>query len=143
MIEEGVVMRDLTMENPIRAIREISHDVTGRRKVRLANGREASALEIQGEYLSKARDFVDRRQISTPTIEMALDLWERGLKAVESDDLGLVDREIDWVIKWKLIDRYRAKHGLPLGHPRIAQLDLAYHDIHRGRGLYYGVLFLQ
>ena len=62
MIEEGVVMRDLTMENPIRAIREISHDVTGRRKVRLANGREASALEIQGEYLSKARDFVDRRR---------------------------------------------------------------------------------
>ena len=104
MIEEGVVMRDLTMENPIRAIREISHDVTGRRKVRLANGREASALEIQGEYLAKARDFVDRREISTPIIEQALDLWERGLKAVESDDLGLVDREIDWVIKWKLID---------------------------------------
>ncbi len=47
MIEEGVVMRDLTMENPIRAIREISHDVTGRRKIRLANGREASALDIQ------------------------------------------------------------------------------------------------
>ena len=117
MIEEGVVMRDLTMENPIRAIREISHDVTGRRKIRLANGREASALEIQHEYLSKARDFVDRREISTPVIEAALDLWERGLKAVESDDLGLVDREIDWVIKWKLIERYRAKHGLPLGPP--------------------------
>ena len=137
MIEEGVVMRDLTMENPIRAIREISHDTTGRRKVRLANGREASALEIQAEYLSKARDFVDRRQISTPLIERTLDLWERGLKAVESDDLGLVDKEIDWVIKWKLIDAYRAKHGLPLGHARIAQLDLAYHDIHRSRGLYY------
>jgi proteasome accessory factor A len=137
MIEEGVVMRDLTMENPIRAIREISHDVTGRRKVRLANGREASALDIQGEYLTKARDFVDRRGISTPVIERSLDLWERGLKAVESDDLGLVDREIDWVIKWKLIDRYRAKHGLPLSHPRVAQLDLAYHDIHRNRGLYY------
>ena len=130
-------MRDLTMENPIRAIREISHDVTGRRKIRLANGREASALDIQQEYLTKARDFVDRRAISTPTIEAALDLWERGLKAVESDDLGLVDTEIDWVIKWKLIDAYRAKHGLPLGHARIAQLDLAYHDIHRGRGLYY------
>ena len=135
MIEEGVVMRDLTMENPIRAIREISHDVTGRRKVRLANGREASALDIQQEYLAKARDFVDRREISTPVIEQALDLWERGLKAVESDDLGLVDREIDWVIKWKLIERYRAKHGLPLGHPRIAQLDLAYHDIKPGRGV--------
>ena len=34
-------------------------------------------MEIQAEYLGKARDFVDRRQISTPTIERALDLWER------------------------------------------------------------------
>ena len=46
-------MRDLTLENPIRAIREISHDMTGRRKVRLANGREASALEIQAEYFDQ------------------------------------------------------------------------------------------
>ncbi|GGR40534.1 proteasome accessory factor A [Nocardioides luteus] len=137
MIEEGVVMRDMTMENPIRAIREIAHDLTGRRKVRLANGREASALDIQNEYLTKAREFVDRREITDPTMLAALDLWERGLKAIESDDLSLVDREIDWVIKWKLIERYRAKNGLPLGHARVAQLDLAYHDIHRNRGLYY------
>jgi proteasome accessory factor A len=137
MIEEGVVMRDLTMENPIRAIREISHDMTGRRKVRLANGREASALDIQQEYLNRARDFVDRRELETPLIRRVLDLWERTLKAVESEDFSLVEREIDWVIKWKLIERYRSQQGLPLSHPRIAQLDLAYHDIHRGRGLYY------
>jgi proteasome accessory factor A len=61
MVEAGVVMRDLTLENPIRAIREVSHDMTGRRKVRLANGREASSLEIQKEYLDKAREFIDRR----------------------------------------------------------------------------------
>ncbi len=137
MIEEGVVMRDLTLENPIRAIREISHDMTGRRRVRLVNGREASALEIQAEYLGRARDFVDRRGIHTPTIEATLDLWERGLKAVESGDLSLVDREIDWVTKYTLIERYRAKHGLMWGDPRVAQLDLAYHDINRDRGLYY------
>ncbi|CAM3195851.1 Pup--protein ligase [Nocardioides dubius] len=137
MIEEGVVMRDLSLENPIRAIREISHDMTGRRKVRLANGREASALEIQGEYFSRARDFVDRRQLHDPVLDRALDLWERGLKAIEAEDLSLVDRELDWVIKWKLIERYRAKHGLSLGSARVAQLDLAYHDIRRDRGLYY------
>jgi proteasome accessory factor A len=111
--------------------------MTGRRKVRLANGREASALDIQNEYLSRARDFVDRRELHTPVVDQALDLWERGLKAVESGDLGLVERELDWVIKWKLIERYRAQHGLPLSHARVAQLDLAYHDIHRGRGLFY------
>ncbi|MBA2455200.1 MAG: Pup--protein ligase [Nocardioidaceae bacterium] len=137
MVEEGIVMRDLTLENPIRAIREISHDMTGRRRVRLVNGRELSALELQGEYLAKARDFVDRRELHTTTIDRMLDLWERGLKAVESGDLSLVEREIDWVIKYALIDRYRAQHNLTWGHPRVAHLDLAYHDIHRDRGLYY------
>src|SRR3954454_11305968 len=137
MVEAGVVLRDQTLENPIRAIREVSHDLTGRRRVRLANGREASALEIQEEYLNRAKDFVDARGLHTDTIKRVLDLWERGLRAIGSGDLGLVDREIDWVIKHRLVERYRGKHDLPLSSPRIARLDLAYHDIHRERGLHY------
>ncbi|WP_141575070.1 Pup--protein ligase [Actinomadura sp. WMMA1423] len=136
MIEAGVVMRDLTLENPIRAIREVSHDMTGRRKVRLANGREASSLEIQKEYYTKARDFVDARG-GDATAKRVLELWERTLRAVETGDLDLVSREIDWVIKYKLIERYRRKYDLPLSSPRVAQLDLTYHDVHRDRGLYY------
>ncbi|CAA9302532.1 MAG: Pup ligase PafA, possible component of postulated heterodimer PafA-PafA' [uncultured Frankineae bacterium] len=136
MVEAGVVMRDLTLENPIRAIREISHDVTGRRRVKLANGREASALEIQREYHSRATDFIDRRG-GDATVRRVLDLWGRTLQAVDTGDLSLVDREIDWVTKYQLIERYRAKHDLPLSSPRIAQLDLAYHDVNRHRGLYY------
>ncbi|RIQ35859.1 MULTISPECIES: Pup--protein ligase [Jiangella] len=137
MIEAGVGLRDMTLENPIRAIREISHDLTGRRKVRLAGGREASALEIQEEYFTKARDFVERRELATPAIQRVLELWERTIKAIDSADLSLVENEIDWVTKYRLIERYRAKHNMTLTHPRVAQLDLAYHDIHRGRGLYY------
>jgi proteasome accessory factor A len=136
MVEAGVTMRDLTLENPIRAIREISHDLTGRRKVKLANGREASALEIQREFHSRATDFIDRRG-GDATVLRVLDLWGRTLKAVETGDLSLVDREIDWVTKYQLIERYRAKHDLPLSSPRVAQLDLAYHDVNRHRGLYY------
>ena len=136
MVEAGVVMRDLSLENPIRAIREISHDLTGLRRVRLANGREASALEIQSEYFLKARDFVDRREIADPVVLRVLDLWERVLEAVRTEKMELVDREIDWVIKRSLLDRYQARHDLPLSSPRVAQIDLAYHDIRRGRGLY-------
>ncbi|BCJ35605.1 Pup--protein ligase [Actinocatenispora thailandica] len=135
MIEAGVVMRDLTLENPIRAIREVSHDVTGRRTVRLASGREASALDIQQEYYTKAVDFVAQRGGDEVT-KRILELWGRVLGAVESGDLTSVRREIDWVSKFDLIERYRAKHDLPLAHPRVAQLDLAYHDLRRGRGLY-------
>lgn len=137
MIEAGVPMRDMTLDNPIRAIREISADPTGRKKVHLANGRELSALEIQAEYFGKAAEFLDRQGIHTPTIDRAMDLWERTLKAVESDDLSLVEREIDWVIKYTMLDRYRSRHGLEWSDPRIAQMDLAYHDIRRDRGLFY------
>ncbi|MFF5965823.1 Pup--protein ligase [Streptomyces collinus] len=137
MIEAGTVMRDLTLENPIRAIREVSHDITGRRKVRLASGREASALEVQREYYEKALDFCERRGIRTGTVEQVLELWGRTLDSIESEDLDRIGTEIDWVMKYKLIERYRAKHNMTMSHPRVAQIDLAYHDIHRRRGLYY------
>jgi len=135
MIEAGVVMRDMTLENPIRAIREVSHDVTGQRKIRLATGRETSALEIQQEYHSKASEFVDRHG-GGAVAQRVVELWGRVLKAVDTDDLTTVEREVDWVTKLRLIERYRQRHNLPLSHPRVAQLDLAYHDIRRGRGLF-------
>jgi proteasome accessory factor A len=137
MIEAGTVMRDLTLENPIRAIREVSHDITGRRKVRLASGREASALEVQREYYEKAVDFCERRGIRTGTVEQVLELWGRTLDAIEAEDLDRIGTEIDWVMKYKLLERYRTKHNMTMSHPRVAQIDLAYHDIHRRRGLYY------
>ncbi|HYY10188.1 MAG TPA: Pup--protein ligase, partial [Kineosporiaceae bacterium] len=90
MIETGVVLRDMTLENPIRAIREISHDMTGRRKVRLANGREMSALEIQQEYHDRAAEFVEREGYG-PVHRQMLELWGRTLKAVDSGELSLID----------------------------------------------------
>ncbi len=136
MLEEpNVVLRDMTLENPIRAIREISHDMTCRRRVRLANGREASALEIQSEYLNRALKYAERRELS-PLESQALEMWEHCLTTIENDPLKL-DREVDWVIKHNLIEQYRAKHDLPLSHPRVALLDLQYHDVNRERGVFY------
>ncbi|GAA4873450.1 Pup--protein ligase [Kitasatospora sp. NPDC048365] len=137
LIEAGVVMRDLTLENPIRAIREVSHDLTGTHQVRLANGREASALDIQEEYYSKALEFAERKGINTGTIARVLDLWGRTLEAVRTEDLARVGDEIDWIMKYRLIERYRDKHQMTMSNPRVAQIDLAYHDIHRRRGLFY------
>jgi proteasome accessory factor A len=136
MLEEpSVVMRDMTLENPIRAIREISHDMTCRRRVRLANGREASALEIQQEYLDRALRYAETRGLS-PLEQKALEMWEHCLNGLERDPLSL-GREIDWVIKHNLIEAYREKHGLPLAHPKVALMDLQYHDVNRDRGLFY------
>ncbi|MEU7476129.1 Pup--protein ligase [Lentzea sp. NPDC042327] len=135
MIEQGVQFRDFSLDNPIRAIREISHDLTGRRTVRLAGGKEASALDIQREYYEKAVEHVAKRS-PDPMAQRVLELWGRTLDAVESQDLSKIDREIDWAIKNRLMERYMAKHDMDLSNPRIAQLDLAYHDIRRGRGVF-------
>jgi proteasome accessory factor A len=138
MLESGTVMRDMSLENPIRAIREISHDMTGQQKVRLANGRELSALEMQSEYFDKVSSFVDRRDLrQIPVVARTMELWERTIKAVGAQDISLIDREIDWAIKLRMIDRYMSKHSIPLSSAKVAQLDLAYHDINRSRGLYY------
>jgi proteasome accessory factor A len=136
MVEENTVMRDLTLENPIRAIREISHDITCRKKVRLANGREMSALDIQEQYLERALRFVDHRGI-TGDAQRLLSEWESALKALRAGELDGLARKIDWVSKYFLIRAYRQKHGYPLSHPKVALMDLAYHDVNRDRGLYY------
>jgi proteasome accessory factor A len=135
MIEAGTVMRDLTLDNPIRAIREISHDMTCQRRVRLEGGRELSALEIQRAYLERVARFLQNSG-SDPRTDHVLAEWARVLDTLETDPLKL-SRECDWVAKYHLVEDYRRRHDLPLSHPRVAMLDLQYHDVNRNRGLYY------
>ncbi len=136
MLEDPtVVLRDMTLENPIRAIREISHDITCTRKVRLANGREATAVEIQSEYLARALRYADNHDMS-PQEKQALGMWEHVMTGLQDEPLSL-DAEIDWVTKHNLIEAYSARHSLKIDDPRIALLDLQYHDINRSRSVFY------
>ena len=134
MVEEGVQIRDMTLENPIRAIREISHDTSCKRKVRLANGREASALDMQKEYLDKALRWVDQRD--DRVLKEIAGMWQHAIYNLEHDQSKLV-RQVDWIAKRNLVEAFRERHKLPLAHPRIALMDLAYHDVNQRRGLYY------
>ncbi len=133
--DKNTVLRDMTLENPIRAIREISHDIACKRKVRLANGREVSAFDIQSEYFAKAEKFAARRSLG-PVETKALAMWKHCLEGIESDPLSLT-RECDWVAKHHLIEAYRAKNQMPLTHPRVALIDLQYHDVAMDRSLFY------
>ena len=136
MVEANTVMRDLSLENPIRAIREISHDVTCRKKVRLANGRELTAIEVQEEYYERTERFLERRG-PDPQSKQLLQEWRDALDALILQEPERLVRKVDWVAKQSLIESYRERHQLPLSHPRVALLDLAYHDVNRTRGLYY------
>src|SRR5690606_33841310 len=131
LVEQQLPMRDLTLENPIRAIREISQDLTGRAVVPLANGRTISGLDLQREHLAA----VGRLDVGPPLGDV-IDLWTRTLDAIESGDSSAINTEIDWAIKQRLLDSYRDRHGLDADDAKLSRLELAYHDSRRGRGVF-------
>ncbi len=135
MLEDNVVFRDLSLENPIRAIREISRDTTCQHRVRLSNGRELSALDVQWEYLERTMRY-SRTTGFPPEVDRAVQMWEHLLAGLEKDPMSL-SREIDWVAKLHLIERYRDRHNLPMSSARLGMIDLSYHDVARDRGLYH------
>jgi proteasome accessory factor A len=135
MEDPSVVLKDMTLENQTRAIREISHDITCRRKIRLASGRELSALDVQRELLDRALRYADTKRFS-PLEMKALEMWEHCIATIENDPLKL-NREVDWVIKYHLVEAFRSKHKLALDDSRVQLIDLQYHDICRDRGVFY------
>ena len=90
-----------------------------------------SALDIQSELLEHALSYRDRAGF-TAEEERALGMWEHCVTALARDPLQLATK-VDWVIKYRLIEAFRARHGLELSDPRVAGLDLQYHDITRSR----------
>jgi proteasome accessory factor A len=136
MIEdESFSLRDFTLENPIRAVRDISHDVTCTKKIRLASGRELSALDIQTEFYERAVKYLKNHE-SSPEEKDLLQRWGQTLTQLAKDPLGL-DRTCDWVTKYRLIEGMRSKENIELDDPRVMSLDLQYHDISRRRGVFY------
>ncbi|MBW8173246.1 Pup--protein ligase [Ornithinimicrobium sp. Arc0846-15] len=136
-IEAGTPMGDLSIADPVRTIRAVSRDKTGTKPIKLASGRTMSPLEMQCAFLAKARAFAESSGlIEQETYSWALELWERGLRAVETEQWGLIDTEIEWAMKWRMMERYAAKFSLGMADPRMQQIDMAWHDIHPDRGLY-------
>ncbi len=135
MVEDGFIRKDLALEDPVRAIKEISHDTTCRRKVRLKRGKEFSAIELQREYLELALEYYATAE-QAPQVSDLLERWQGVLERLSEDPMSLA-RELDWVIKKELVHSYMAKKGIGFDDQRISMLDLQYHDIRRDRGLYY------
>lgn len=133
--EDHTSLRDLSLENPIRAIRDISTDVTCRKPVRLANGRSMSALDIQRELLDKAVSF-DERGGYDEAEKVGLAAWRRTVEMLENGGGGL-ESTVDWIIKRRLLDRYCERHEVNLSSPEAQLLDLQYHDVDPERGVFH------
>lgn len=135
MLEDGAFRQDVALEDPVRAIKEISHDPSCRRTVRLRRGGEWTALEVQRVYLEAVAAHAATAPLGAETVDL-LARWERVLGRLALDPRSCA-RELDWVIKRELLESYRAKKGLAADDARLAMLDLQYHDLRPDRGLYF------
>jgi proteasome accessory factor A len=134
MLEDDAIDRDFALDNPVQAFRTISRDLTCRVPIRMKDGRTMTAIALQREFLEIAHRYYRERELDQATKEV-LARWEHVLDRLEQDPMSLA-RELDWVIKRHLIENYMAKHGLDWTDSRVAMIDLQYHDIRPGRGLF-------
>jgi len=134
-LEHGGELGDLALADPMRAIRDTCHDMSGGVLLERSDGRTITPLEVQAEHLGRLREHVAQGIEVTALHEAALDLWERGLQALRLQQPELVDKELDWAVKHRLLTRYCQRHDTDLTDLRVSRLALAYHDVSPGGGL--------
>ena len=134
MLEDGVCGPDLTLQSVSSALHDISGDPTLRKTVNLQDGRKLTALELQMEYLEQATRYAGACGTSAETNEL-LRRWADVLSKLAADPMQL-ERQVDWVTKWALMERFIGRHRLSWEDPKVGLLDLQYHDIRREEGIY-------
>jgi proteasome accessory factor A len=140
MIEDDFhAARELRLANPVAAIRAISRDTTLQTKVELASGGSLTALELQWELFDLGRKYAAERGLeplgSEQVARRVLDRWESVLTGLESDPQSLAD-QLDWVAKLRLVEAYSQRHGLNWDDPKLAGIDLQYHDLRPSKSLF-------
>ena len=138
IIEAGLINDEFTIENPIRTLRDISNDLTISKKFRLSNGKEMTALEMQENYLEMIRNSAFYSEFnSNKYYRKALNLWEDFLNCARQKEFTKVEKEIDWVIKKRFMEKYQTKNSLKNSDARLVLLDISFHNIRRDRGVFY------
>jgi Pup amidohydrolase len=138
MIEDGWLHRNLVPAAPVQALRAVSYDLTLRRPIELAEGGTMTALEMQWEYLDRARKYAEEHGLDCVGGDEVgtevLTRWEAVLTGLETDPDSLAD-QLDWVAKRRLLSAYAERHDLRWDDARLAAMDLQYHDLRPGRSL--------
>jgi proteasome accessory factor A len=104
--------------------------------VALRNGKKLTAVELQRCFHEAARQYIETYPECHATFPAIVAEWGMVLDRLASDPMQLY-REVDWVMKLHLLTNYMDRRSSSWDDPRIAMMDLQYHDIRPDRGLYF------
>ena len=137
MVEDDLIPHDFEFASPVASMRHVSHDLTLREGLPLADGSTITALEVQWELLDLAKEYVDRHGTDSTGGEATHEVlrrWEHVLAGLERDPMELAD-QLDWVAKFRLLEGYRERHGLAWSDPKLRAMDIQYSDMRPDKGL--------
>ncbi|MDS0136958.1 MULTISPECIES: depupylase/deamidase Dop [unclassified Amycolatopsis] len=134
LIESGIRFDDLKLDEPVKAVHQISHDPTLKTQVALANGKKYTGLDLQFAYHEIASQNLERTGADQASKEV-LRVWGEILDALARDPQECADR-LDWPAKLRLLEGYRQRDQLAWGAPRLRLVDLQYSDVRLAKGLY-------
>ncbi|HEX29502.1 TPA: sigma-70 family RNA polymerase sigma factor [Candidatus Poribacteria bacterium] len=146
MIEDGFIKKNLALKDPIQALRQVASDLSLTQKLELEDERKLTAVEIQREYLEMAKAYFDALESEALVKDIhrwewapvgdILERWEHTLSCLADDPMKL-DGKVDWIIKRRLLESFREKHGLDWGAPELVEADMRYHILLPEEGSYY------
>ena len=122
LIEKGVVGNQFGLKEPVAAIKSISRDLSCKNQIELEDGKLWTPIEVQRAYLELAQQHFTPEE-RTPVVEDVLEKWKYVLDNLEIDPRRL-GQHLDWVIKKKLLDAYRRRHGYQWDNAHVQMLDL-------------------
>jgi proteasome accessory factor A len=135
LLEEGRLPKNLSLNDAVQSTRDISRDPTGAWIVRLENGKTIGGLDIQWQFYELAHKHLGRANEET---DWLLESWSFTLEALGNKPESLIGG-VDWITKKWLLETFMESEGITWDDPWLQSLDLEYHNIDPGKGLFFGV----
>jgi proteasome accessory factor A len=137
MLEDGMLDGSLALDAPVPAMHQVSHDLSLSEPLQLGDGRTMTALEMQWDLLTRAKEWADRfglDAVGEDCGKLVLERWEAVLSGLEADPSTVAD-QVDWVAKLRLLEGFIDRHACDWDDNRLSALDLQYHDLRPTKSL--------
>ena len=118
LVEGGVDLSDLYLQNPVAATHQVAKDVWLKQPLEMANTQKAyKALEIQYLLALRSKQFAETHPLPEEE-QIAIKEWLRVLEDLQRNPVAFADR-VEWIGKRDFLNAMRERRGVDMKHPHM------------------------